>query len=349
MERKRAIVVGALGMIGRHVLQHLETRNDWDVIGVSRRRPTFATRAEFISVDLEDRQAAERKLGHLDDVTHVFYSALNGGIAAENVEGNLALVRNSVGVIAEASVRLRRVVLTQGGKYYGCHLGPHKTPSKETDPRHLPPNFYYDQQDCVASLQQGKSWTYTLVRPEAVVGSVTGIPLNTAGLLAAYAAICKQLDVPFHYPGPEAAFKAYNKFTDARLLGRFEAWCAVEPAAANEAFNITNESGFRWCNLWPTFTDYFGVRRGIVMPFSLADFMADKAPVWDAIVARHGIRPTPLSDMGDWAFADWNLGRTWDTILEDTKRIKYGFTEVMDSEESFLSTFDRMRADRLIP
>ena len=107
MERKKAIVVGALGMIGRHVLQHLETRNDWDVIGVSRRRPTFETRAEFISVDLEDRQAAERKLGHLDDVTHVFYSALNGGIAAENVEGNLTLVRNSVGVIAQASDRLR--------------------------------------------------------------------------------------------------------------------------------------------------------------------------------------------------------------------------------------------------
>jgi hypothetical protein len=59
--------------------------------------------------------------------------------------------------------------------------------------------------------------------------------------------------------------------------------------------------------------------------------------------------PTPLGGMGDWAFADWNLGRTWDTILEDTKRLQYGFTEVMDSEESFLSTFDRMRADRLIP
>jgi nucleoside-diphosphate-sugar epimerase len=155
MEPKKAIVVGALGMMGRHVLQHLETRNDWDVIGVSRRRPAFETRAEFISVDLEDRPAAERKLGHLDDVTHVFYSALNGGIAAENVEGNLTLVRNSVGVIAEASDRLHRVVLIQGGKYYGCHLG--KTPSKETDPRHLPPNFYYDQQDYVASLQQGKS------------------------------------------------------------------------------------------------------------------------------------------------------------------------------------------------
>ena len=37
MERKKAVVVGALGMIGRHVLQTLEERNDWDLIGISRR------------------------------------------------------------------------------------------------------------------------------------------------------------------------------------------------------------------------------------------------------------------------------------------------------------------------
>lgn len=350
MTQKKAVIVGALGMIGRHVLQQLEASNDWSIVGISRRSPNFETRAEFISVDLEDPAAAERALGKLDDVTHVFYSALNGSIHAENVAGNLALVRNSVGVLAEASAQsMQRVVLTQGGKYYGCHLGKHKTPSKETDPRHLPPNFYYDQQDFVVELQRGKDWTYTLVRPEAVIGNVAGIPLNSCGFLAAYAAVCKHLDVPFHYPGPQQAFEAYNKFTDARLLGRFEAWCATAPEAANEAFNITNESGFRWGNLWPALTAYFDVQPGMVMPFSLTDFMADKAPVWDEIVAKHGLKPTPFKDMGDWVFADWNLGRTWDTILEDTKRIQAGFTEAMDSEESFLSTFDLMRRDQIIP
>lgn len=350
MEPKKAVVVGALGMIGQHVLRNLEASNDWDVVGLSRRSPNFDTRAEFISVDLEDRAQSEAKLSHLDDVTHVFYSALNGGIAAENVAGNLTLTRNSIGILAESSAKtLQRVVLTQGGKYYGCHLGKHKTPSKETDPRHLPPNFYYDQQDLVVSLQRGKDWTYTFVRPEAVIGNVTGIPLNTCGVLAAYAAVCKHLDVPFHYPGPPEAFEAYNKFTDTRILARFEAWCATAPEATNEAFNITNESGFRWCNLWPILTEYFGVKPGMVMPFSLNDFMADKAEVWSAIVAAHGLKPTPFIDMGDWVFADWNLGRTWDTILEDTKRIRAGFTEVMDSDESFLSTFDLMRKDRIIP
>jgi len=349
MERKKAVVVGARGMIGRNVVQHLDGSNDWEVIGVARRPPNFETRAQFVSVDLLDAAASEKTLGALRDVTHVFYSALDGGVEAENVEGNLALTRNSIGVLAKANPGLRRVVLTQGGKYYGCHLGPHRTPSRETDPRHLPPNFYYDQQDLVVELQKGQKWTYTLIRPEAVVGRAAGIPLNTASLIAAYATICKHLDVPFNYPGPQAAYDAYNKFTDARLLGRFEVWAATAENAANQAFNITNESGFRWCHLWPAIGAYFGLARGIVMPFSMKLFMADKAPVWDAVVRRHDLKPTPFAEWGDWGFADWNFGRTWDTILEDTKRIKYGFTEVIDTEECFLSIFEEMRKERLIP
>lgn len=53
--------------------------------------------------------------------------------------------------------------------------------------------------------------------------------------------------------------------------------------------------------------------------------------------------------MGDWGFADWNFGRAWDTILEDTKRFKHGFYDVIDTEECFLNAFNEMRAKRIIP
>ncbi|MBN9511099.1 MAG: SDR family oxidoreductase [Alphaproteobacteria bacterium] len=349
MAEKTAVVVGARGMIGRATIDALERANDWNIVAVSRKRPDYPSRAEHVAVDLEDRADAERKLGGLSEVTHVFYSALNGSIAAENVAGNLELVRNSIGVLARSSRKLERVVLGQGGKYYGCHLGPHRTPSLETDPRHLPPNFYYAQQDFVVEAQRGQSWSYALIRPEAVVGTAHGIPLNVAGQIAAYALICKHLEVPFHYPGPDAAFRAYNKFTDAKLLGRFLRWAATAPVAANQAYNITGDSGLRFCNIWPFLTQYFGLRRGEVMPFSLVSHMEDKEEVWQDIVRKHGLKPTTLSDFGDWVFGDWIFGRTWDTILEDTKRIKAGFTEVIDSQESFQNAFDQMRAERLIP
>lgn len=349
MADRKALVVGGLGMIGRNVIRALEEQGGWDITALSRRAPDFQTTAEFISVDLLDRAAAEAKLSRLTDTTHIFYAALTGGIKAENVEGNLALVENSVGIVAPIAPGLERVVLTQGGKYYGVHLGPHKTPSRETDPRHIPPNFYYDQQDYIVALSEGQSWSGAFLRPEAVIGYAEGIPLNTASLVATYAVMCNEMNVPFHFPGSEGGFKAFNKFIDARLLGRCEVWAATNPACAGEAFNVTNVSGLRWCNMWPFFTEYFGCAPGVVMPLSLNDFMADKAPVWDAIVQKYQLKKTSFSDMGDWFFADWNFGRTWDTILEDTKRIQYGFTEAIDTEENFREIFDEMRKNRVIP
>ncbi|WP_211230292.1 NAD-dependent epimerase/dehydratase family protein [Inquilinus limosus] len=37
MDRKVALVVGAQGVIGRNLVQHLATLEDWNVIGLSRR------------------------------------------------------------------------------------------------------------------------------------------------------------------------------------------------------------------------------------------------------------------------------------------------------------------------
>ena len=44
-----------------------------------------------------------------------------------------------------AAPRLKRFVLVTGTKYYGVHIFFLKTPMRETDPRHMPPNYYFDQ------------------------------------------------------------------------------------------------------------------------------------------------------------------------------------------------------------
>ena len=351
MARKyKALIVGGMGVTGRAVLHELEPDPDWDIVALSRRSPDFDTRAQFISVDLLDDEDAQINLSSLTDVTHLFYCGLSGGVEAENVEDNLKLVENSVGLLANYSSTLERVVLTQGGKYYGCQIGPHRTPSKETDPRHLPPNFYYDQEDFVIDLQKGASWQYTLIRPEVVIGFASGgAVLNTGSFLALYATVCRELSVPLHFPGDEKAYHAINKFTDARILGRFEKWTATRPECANEAFNITNESLFRWENLWPVFAEYFNVKMGRVMPFSLNTYMGDKDNLWNDIVQHYSLRQSSMASLANWPYADWVMARSWDTILEDTKRFRFGFSDVLDSEEMFIDYFDHLRANKIIP
>jgi hypothetical protein len=251
-------------------------------------------------------------------------------------------------VVAPIAKDLKRVVLTQGGKYYGVHLGAHKTPSKETDPRHLPPNFYYDQEDFLLELQKGASWELSMIRPEVVIGYARGIPLNCASLIAHYATVCREMGVPFHYPGNEASFNAYGKFTDARLLGRFQSFVATDPKCGNQAFNCTNDSGLRWSTVWPFFADYFKVPQGRCLTFDLTMMMNHAAPVWSRVMSKYGLQHDEFSK-ADWGFAEWCFMRTWDTILEDVKRIQFGFHEVMDTEQSFKDAFDALRREKVIP
>ncbi len=349
MAKKKAAVVGARGTTGRNVVRALEQAGDWEIVGLSRQAPGFETSATFISVDLEDEADAEAKLAGLSDVTHLFYCGLAGGFEAENIEGNLALLRIAVQAIDKIAPDLERVVLTQGGKYYGCHLGPYKTPSVETDPRHMPPNFYYNQQDFLLEFQEGKRWNATMVRPEIVIGLSAGVPLNTLNFISVYATIARELDIPFDFPGRPAAWEALNKYTDAEILGRFEVWAATEPSCAGEEFNITNGDCFRWENLWHSIGEAFGCRRGTVRPCSLAGLMEDKGPVWDDIVKRYQLENYRMDELANWIFADWVFGRDWDIILEDRKRISYGFTEIVFTEDMFARYFKTLREMRMIP
>jgi len=83
-------------------------------------------------------------------------------------------------------------------------------------------------------------------------------------------------------------------------------WAATTSTAAGEAFNITNGDYFRWCNIWPKFAAMFAVPDAEPRHISLTEFMADKAPVWDRIVAKHNLPPYPYAACS-WVgcFAGW--------------------------------------------
>jgi nucleoside-diphosphate-sugar epimerase len=138
-DRKKALIAGATGVVGRNLLRHLLTLDDWDVIAVSRRKPDVEGRYEHVAVDLLDRAQTFGAFQRPRGVTHVFFSAyIERPTWAEMVAPNQTMLVNLMDAIEPASPDLAHVNLMHGTKWYGNHLGPFKTPAKEDDPRHMP-------------------------------------------------------------------------------------------------------------------------------------------------------------------------------------------------------------------
>ena len=62
--------------------------------------------------------------------------------------------------------------------------------------RHFPPDFYYNQEDYLASrLAEGASWTYNVLRPGPICGFSEGSFMNIVTSTALYCTLCKELNI----------------------------------------------------------------------------------------------------------------------------------------------------------
>ncbi|SHG24220.1 SDR family oxidoreductase [Streptoalloteichus hindustanus] len=349
-QKKVALVVGANGVIGRNLVDHLATLPDGEVIGLSRRGGQTAGRVRHVAVDLLDPADCREKLGALTEVTHVFYAAYQDRPTwAELVPPNLAMLVNVVEAVEAAAPHLAHVSLMQGYKVYGAHLGPFKTPARETDPHHMPPEFNVDQQRFLEERQRGKAWTWTAIRPSVVAGFALGNPMNLAMVIAVYASISKELGIPLRFPGKPGAYDALLEMTDAGLLARATVWAATDPRCANQAFNINNGDLFRWNEMWPKIADFFDLEVAPPLPMSLEVVMADKAPLWEEMVRRHNLQPNAYSDVASWGFGDFVFSWDYDMFADGTKARRFGFHEFVETEAMFRDIFTDLRRRRVIP
>jgi hypothetical protein len=146
MASRSALVTGATGVVGRYLLKHLVEIGGWDIVAVSRRKPDIVGSFEHIAADLTDPADCIAKFAHLNDLTHVFYAAyLDRPTQPDLVATNVGMLANMVDAIEPVAKNLEHVNLVEGTKWYGSHLGPFKTPAKESDPRLAQTLFYYEK------------------------------------------------------------------------------------------------------------------------------------------------------------------------------------------------------------
>ncbi len=348
-----ALVIGPTGATGKAVTDALARQGGWVVYGASRTAPVpdgQTPRFRHVAADLMQPGSLAAALAGLAPVTHGFFCArapfAEGGV--EDVPGNVAMLQAMLDGL-EASPRLEHVHLLEGTKWYGMHIGPYRTPAREDDPRHLPPNFYYDQQDLLERRAASGGWGWSASRPGFICGFAPERPRNLVPTLGVYAAICRALGVPLDFPGTEQGYAALNEVTEVDCLGDAVLHAATHPAARNQAFNVTNGDSFRWRVMWPKLAEWCGLPCGVPRDIRLADWMRDKGPVWDRIVAQHGLRPRPLGQVAAWDFADFVCRQDWD-VLSDLGRLRRcGFNACVDTQAMVARHLQQYRDARLLP
>ncbi len=351
MAKKTALIAGATGAVSKRLIEVL-LDDGFQVVGVSRHPPETSKdrRLSHIRADLLDHAGCKRALGAVKGVTHVFYTARSefgeGGV--EDVESNVAMLRNVLDAV-EAAPDLEHVHLMEGAKWYDVRLRPPRTPTREDDPRHMPPNFYYDQEDLLRERQAARDWSWSAARPHIVYDFSPERARNMVSTIGVWAALCAEHGLPLDFPGTPGCYSALMEFTDATLLARAILWMASEPKARNQAYNVADGCPFRWKWMWPRLAAHFGLPVGEVRPLKLADWMKDKDPAWERVVRRHDLVRNSMRDLASWPFVDFFWSLDCDQITDMTKIRVHGFHGVVDTFEQILDYLRRYRESRLLP
>lgn len=350
---RHALIVGATGIAGSNLAEHLVSQGGWEISGLSRSQSPIAA-VKTLSCDLTDAASVASALEGVRP-THVFITAWSRQETEEkNCEVNGAIVRNVLDALRGRGVQ--HVALVTGTKHY---LGPFEnyakvspqTPFREEQERLPNQNFYYVQEDEIFSAAAREHFNWSVHRPHTLIGYAVGNAMNMAATLGVYASICKETGTPFVFPGSAEQWQAATDVTDARILAKHLAWAATTPGASNTAFNVVNGDIFRWKWLWPRIAAYFGVEAADYpgSPQPLEAKMGNASPIWDALVKKHGLQPNPISRVASFWHTDADLGRQVETFNDMGRSRKAGFLEYQDTTESFTDAFDRLRADRIIP
>ncbi|PVH68473.1 NAD(P)-binding protein [Cadophora sp. DSE1049] len=374
---KVAFITGANGISGGAILEYLvshTTEQEWRKIIVTSRSP-FQTRVQdsrvqFIALDFTKSPTELVPLMNelCKETTHAYFTSYVHDDDFKNLAiANTSLFSNFLTALATVAPGLENVTLQTGGKNYGVHLQPVPTPARETDPRHAQNegNFYHVQEDFLIAQQKLGSWTWNVIRPQAIIGA-TQKPngMNLALTIALYFLICKELGVEAIMPTNQIFWEGLDDLSYAPIIADLTIFVSTRAECSNEAFNVSNGDVFRWKEMWPKVAKYFGAKASsdpvfkkpvpvigtVQQEISLVDWHQDKEQVWFDICTRMGVPQAKLTfSYGTWQFQDWVFRRSWNVTLSIDKARKFGWTAKIDDYDCLVECFKQFEADGLIP
>jgi nucleoside-diphosphate-sugar epimerase len=359
MSKHHILIVGSTGLVGAAAVEHFSTLADWQVTAVARRTLAFPESVRQLRIDLTDADACVEGFSAVTDVTHVLYTALyeKPNLVAswrdeEQMSVNFTMLKNMLDALDRAAPALRHITLMQGAKAYGLHLGPTPVPCKERAPRHPHRNFYWLQEDLLRERKPHRGWTFSILRPQLVLGTAPGTPMNIIVAIGAFAAIRRELGESLSFPG--GAYGVYGA-SDSRLIARAVEFVGTHEICAGETYNIVNGDVFAWKDVWPSVAALFGMDAGEPTPMSLAETMPRYEDVWRRIAIREGLVETSLATLvsSSWQFADRAFGVGFEypphSVLNGLKLRSHGFHDFLDTEDAIVYWLRRLQHDKVLP
>jgi nucleoside-diphosphate-sugar epimerase len=359
MTRRRVLVAGATGLVGKAVIEHLLSEGEADVIAVSRRNPHLPG-ALHVPVDLTDAHSCIDRLSGLTGITDIVFAALYekpelvaGWRDPEQMAVNRAMLKNLLDAVEVHATDLRHVALLQGTKAYGVHVEPIRVPAKEHWPRHDHENFYWLQEDLVRERQwAGHGWNFSIWRPQALFGNALGSPMNIVGALGAWASIRREQGQPLTFPGGGPLITAA---TDTRLLAEAICWGGTNEAAANQTFNVINGDVLLWPHIFDSIARVFNMPMADPKAECLQQTMPGEEAIWAEMVEKYDLRRHTLAEWigSSWEFTDRSLATGVEhpapSVLSPVKLYQAGFCKAIDTEDSLVWWLQRLQRERWLP
>lgn len=234
-------------------------------------------------------------------------------------------------------------------------------PLKESCPRIPEPYaskiFYYTQYDLLKQLSEGKSWTFSEVRPDGVVGFAPGTnAMNMAQGIAIYLAMYKEVHgagttVPF--PGHEHGYNSTHTDTFQDILSQMEIHAALntDKCGNGSVFNVADGKVVTWAQVWPRLCDRFGLVGGSPQSDAtpMLEFVKNNKNAWVTLAKRHGLNEKLVDEQGwghtNFMLVDFDFDRQYD--LSRSREVE--FTESVDTAEGYFRAWERMQTAKMIP
>ena len=384
------VVFGASGISGLGVIQEAlqyPTPNTFSSITGLTNRPLNILDAQIPSdprvtlypgFDLTqgpDFIASKLKTIHnINQTTHVAFLAyvpptsndMTDTVLAELKDINVEILETAIISIESVAPRLKHVTIQSGSKAYGVeYLAtgkiPWNPPQKESMARVPEPYasgiFYYAQKDAIVALSMGKSWQWSDIRPDAVIGFVpNGNAMDLVGSLAIWLSMYRWSaggDAEVVFPGNDVVWSAKHTDTSQMILGKSHIYAALTGKASARSVNVGDGTSAYRDGLWVDICTWFGLR-GIGPKEGVTDpqaWVLSQKSRWGTFEDENRLRAGTVERAlsGFWFMNMLLLGAAIDRHYDLGLSIELGFPQSNDTAAGYHAAFERLREAKLIP